>query len=271
MIDGYESVITLSSAMAAVFYVWLVPAVASIFVALIGFGTGRDVDEMARFSDLLRTVQAAQGALGLFTAAMFVYWVFRARENVRRLGKRHKIGVGKIFFKHISALGLVLVAIVLIAFVPSAALFGVLLLISAVVWMSLMFNMMAMASLRMLWRTSSPPTGLEEGLPHLAVIWLVSWILSGWTAGTLQPQQASYTLQPSTAAVFLVLHALSLAVAAVAIARLVVQVAARQDERLGVLISHVDGDGLDDEGPAVTSDQIQHAWEESNNLVDFNH
>ena len=268
MIDGYDSTETLSAAMAGVFLVWLLAAAASVAVAFMGFVAGTDADAISDFRSMVRTLQVAEGLLGLFTAAFFVYWVFRARENVRRLGKRHKIGLGRIFLRHIAALVIGFVALVVAFMVPAAATLGVTVFVVSMLWFSLMFSMMAYASMQMLWRTSSAPTGTEDELPALGFVWLVTWVLSGWTGG-VQQQNDNIVIGVETAAIGLALHGVFIAIAAFTVSLLVRQVAARQESRLDAIISYVDIDVAGTHG-AVTTDQINDAWDASDNLVDFN-
>lgn len=270
MIDGYDSIETLSTSMSAIFLVWLLPAVGGLLVAFLGFGAGTDADSISTYRGLVTSLQVAESVLGLFTVAMFVYWVFRARENVRRLGKRHKIGLGRIFVRHIAALAVGFVGLVAAIFIPPVATIGVVVFVLSILWFSLMFTMMSHASVQMLWRTSSAPTGSEDELPGLALLWIVTWVVSGWTGGALQQQPGSNVeIGVATSAVGLAIHSLTIGIAAVAIALLVRQIAARQESRLAVIISHVDVDVAGSNG-AVTTNQINDAWDASGGLVDFN-
>lgn len=269
MIDGFDSIETLSAAMSTIFLVWLIPAFGALFVAFVGFGAGADAEAISSFRQLAQTLQVAEAVLGFFTVFMFAYWVFRARENVRRLGKRHKIGLGRIFLRHFAAVLVAVGAFLMAALVPNLATTGVVVGVLSLIWFGLMFNMMAFSAVQLLWRTSSQPTGSEDELPGLGLVWLVSWVISGWSLGVVQSQSGDVALSTGTEAIALGVHGFALGAAAVTIASLIKQIAARQESRLLAIIAYVDVDVAGTNG-AVTTDQINNAWERSSNLVDFN-
>lgn len=270
MIDGYDSIETLSTAMSTIFLVWLLPAFGALFVAFVGFGAGTDADSISTFRQLIQTLQVAEAVLGFFTVCMFVYWVFRARENVRRLGKRPKIGLGQIFLRHCAAVLVAVGAFAVAVLVPSLFTAGVVVGLLSLVWFGLMFNMMSFSAVQLLWRTSSQPTGSEDELPGLGLVWIVTWVISSWALGAVQtPSGAEVSFSVGTEAIALAIHGFALGAAAFSIALLIRQIAARQESRLLAIIAYVDVDVAGANG-AVTTDQINNAWDASNNLVDFN-
>ncbi len=269
MIEGYDSIETLSAAMSTVFLVWLLPALGALFIAFAGFSAGTDPDAAVNVQQMTQTLQVAEGVLGFFTVCLFVYWAIRARENIRRLGKSSKIGLGRIFLRHCGAVLVAVAAFVVAVLVPSLQVAGFVVGVLALVWFSLMFNMMAFATMQKLWRTSSQPTGSEDELPSLGFAWLVSWVVAGWTLGSARPHDDGMAMDIGTEAILLAVHGFALGIAAVSVALLVRQVAARQESRLGAIIAYVDVD-VAGGSRAVTTDQINNAWEASGNLVDFN-
>lgn len=279
MIDGYDSVMTLSTALAAVFLLWIIPALGLMAIGALGLASGGTqvaTDEsIDSFNSAFGMAQGAQSLMGLLTGTLFVYWAFRARENVRRLGKRHRIGVADIFIRRLKALAVAFLALIVVFFVPipSVQILGLIIFAGAFIYISFFVHSVTYATMQMLWRTSSPPVGLENAMPHVGLVWFWSWALYAITTGLSQnpAQQSDVVLTINQLSVIAIFQGVMLLIAVAAAARLVMGVAIRQEERLGVIMSYVDNDAPgDDTSSVVTTDQIQSAWDDSDRFISFN-
>ncbi len=260
MVDGYDSTITVSTALRNVFYIWVLFGMVMVVVGLNGIGNEFNEHQ----TRVLLATRVAVGALELYTLVLSAIWVARCWSNVRRLGKTARVGYWQIAKRHLMAVPIMIVLWIVMIFVPSFRLFGLLAIVGCGVFLSLMWVAMAYQTVNMLWRTSSPPTGLEEGLPHYAVVWVVAWVLHSSAMGMVESGAAN----PSSASLAMMLGGLLAMVAAVTASMLVVAIARRQDDRLFVIINQVDGD---DENKVVTTKQIENAWSDSERLVQFEH
>lgn len=258
MVDGYDSITTIATALRNVFFVWVVAGIVMVGVGLISLGTA-GVDESDR---LLLSVRAGSGLLNLITVILSIVWAVKAWSNVRRLGKKARVGYGTIFLRHISAIPVILVAWIVAAVAPSTVRLVVVIMIGALIYMSLMTTVMTYQTVSMLWRTSSPPTGYEEGLPHHAVVWVVTWTAYSSLLGVVESARFS----TATNSLFVMLAGGFCIVAAGLASRLVMEIARRQDARLAMIISHVE-DG--EEATMITGVQIESAWAASESLVEF--
>lgn len=262
MIDGYDSSITPAAAIRNITLMWLIPAVGWILLGMASLAA-REPSNMANRDQLIRSLEWSCTLLLAVTFVFATIWAVKTYSNIRRLGKKPGIGFAKFFQKQLFSM--IAIAIGTIGYFASAnyqsSFLTVLLLgLAAVV------PMFSLEGMKMFWRTSSPPIGLENALPHGALIGFGSviahlaalrWVLLG---GDL----ASF----STTAFIMILAGISLGSAAFFLAPLYAQVSIRQEDRLSAIISNVDADEEASSAP-VTNEQISDAWQTSEELVSF--
>ncbi|MFT7598359.1 MAG: hypothetical protein ACI8TP_001280 [Acidimicrobiales bacterium] len=265
MVDGYDSTVSISAGFRNVLLVWILPGIGMLLASFIGLvRPGRSSFGDDVFNTTLLAIQAGMALLSLVTIIVAIIWAVRTWSNIRRLGKRAKIGALDVMKRHfiffVSSVGLGLLSLFLESIrVP--------LLVVSALTMFLAFSFipfLILALVRLFWRSGSPPIGLEEELPHFGLIWFVTWFAYSTLAGSFT-EYAGFSL--TILSTVLLVAGFSCIVAAVTGAKLVTQISRRHDERLLSIISNLD---LERDGKTeVTSSQIESAWENSESLVSF--
>lgn len=265
MVEGYNSSVTVAHGLRNVLLVWILPAAAMIVLGALAIVKPDATWIGSSFASIATTLRIAVGFLSLVTTIASIVWMVRVWSNVRRVGKRAKVGALDLFKRHV---GFVLLGMALLIgsvfsgnAAPILALAGGVLL-----WIGVSFiPFLILAAMRLFWRAGSPPIGLEEELPHYGIVWFASWFGYSSMVGIAEVPE----LPILVASALIVLQGIACLVAAVTGARLVVEIAERQDERLQAIINQLGSEN--DREKTVTSSQIESAWENSEGLVSFQH
>lgn len=264
MIDGYDSSITPASAIRNITLLWMVPAIAWILLGLGSMAAG-EADKMTNRDQLINSIQLSSLLLLAVTFVFATIWAVKTYANIRRLGKKPGIGVG-VFFKRqlVPIIAITIGAIGYFASPTYRSSFLTLLLLG----LAGVIPMFSLEGMKMFWRTSSPPIGLENALPHGAMIGFGSiiahlgalrWILVG-------RDYASFFSE----SIMMVVAGVFLGISAYFLAPLFAKVSIRQEDRLSAIISNVDADESATSQP-VTNEQISEAWNSSEELVSFDY
>ena len=265
MVEGYSSAVTVSHCLRNLLLVWALPAAAMIIFGALAFAKPDATWIGSSFASVAVTLRVAVGFLSLITIITSIVWMVRIWSNVRRLGKRAKVGAFDLFKKHV---GFVIFGTILMVAAFFAGNAGPMLLIAGgfFLWLGFSFiPFLILAAIRLFWRSGSPPIGLEEELPHYGIVWFGSWFAYSSLLGVAEVPE----LPVQAASLAIILQGVTCLVAALTGARLVVETAERQDERLGAIISRLGSD--EDREKTVTSNQIESAWEDSEALVSFHY
>lgn len=265
MIDGYESITSISAALATVFALWAVLSLVMVAAGLLGLSMNTSTSESQdKFLMIVRALQGGVSFFSLFTGTFFVVWVIKARHNVPRIGKQSRVGVGAILKRHLIALAVAFLAGFALLFVP-ASLSRLLLVvvIGSLVWASLVINMLVFSMIKMLWQSGTAPGSEDDLLPEYATAWLVSWVVFGFLGSTLS--WGATTFSVGTLAVLLLAQGASGVVASLGIAALVWFIAVRQESRIEAIIGQ--DDPSEDTDSMVTTEQINDAWADSDKLI----
>lgn len=262
MIDGYDSTVTLATALRNILLVWVLPGLAFVILGGMGFGNSTRLmdDQHLRW---LGAVRAGTVLLWVTTAVAAVFWAVRTWGNIRRLGKAARIGVFKIFMRHfwffVSSIFFGVAAIVNSS---NARLFIMLSVLMGIVASTFVPSVM-LALVRLFWRSGSPINGgLVDELPPYGTAWFASLYAYSSTEGMYAvPQLAGYEH------LITIFSGLCCITAALTGAKLVQAISRRHDERLKMIIAQVETD--DSREASVTSNQIESAWASSENLVRF--
>lgn len=264
MIDGYDSSITPAAAIRNICLMWTIPAVGWILLGMGSMAAG----EASKMQNREQLINAIKLSCILLLAVTFIFatiWAVKTYANIRRLGKKPGIGTGKFFQKQIFSM--IAITIGTIGYFASptyqSSFLTILLLgLAAVV------PMFSLEGMKMFWRTSSPPIGLEDALPHGALIGFGSIIahLAALRWIVLGRGLASFF----TESLIMVFAGLFLGTAAYFLAPLFAKVSIRQEDRLAAIISNVDADSETTAAP-VTNEQISDAWQSSEELVSFDY
>lgn len=262
MIDGYDSTVTLATALRGILLVWLLPGLAFVILGGLGFGNSTRLmeDQHLRW---LGAVRAGTVLLWVTTAVAAAFWAVRTWGNIRRLGKAARIGVFKIFMRHVwffvSSIFFGVAAIVNSA---NARLFLTLSVLMGIVASAFVPSVM-LAMVRLFWRSGSPINGgLVDELPPYGTAWFATLYAYSSTEGLYTvPQLAGYEN------LITIFSGLCCITAALTGAKLVLAISRRHDERLQMIITQVETD--DSREASVTSNQIESAWASSENLVRF--
>ena len=262
MIDGYDSTVTLATALRNVLLVWVLPGLALVILGGMGFGNSTRLmeDQHVRW---LGAIRAGTVLLWAVTAVIAVFWAVRTWGNIRRVGKAARIGVWKIFMRHfwffVSSIFFGVAAIVNSS---DARLFIMLSLLMGLIASAFVPSVM-LAMVRLFWRSGSPVNGgLVDELPPYGTAWFATFYGYFSTDGLYTvPQLRSYEH------LITIFSGLCCMTAALTGARLVSAISRRHDERLQMIIAQVESD--DSREASVTSNQIESAWASSENLVRF--
>ena len=266
MVDGYRSTETVAVALRNVFFVWTGPAVALVLLGMLALDRHRysSVDD-----SVMRSIGALQVALSFLTFGTFLgcaVFAVMAWNNVRSVGKSTRIAYWETFKKHLKAFAAGFACWILALVWGQAA--PVFLAMALVLWFyaGLFVWGWVFEIVKMLWRSGSAPTGYEDELPHWGVVWMVSVVgyfgLSGF--------EGASGLQPRLFAILTIVSGLSLVIASILAARLVMEISQRHDARLTMILTKLDS-GADDDSSLITSKQIENAWEQSEELVSFDY
>lgn len=262
MIDGYDSTVTISAGLRNVLLVWTLPGLGLIAAGLAGLLVGNDSSLVTdSFGDFAVALRIGTGLLSLVTIITSIVWAVRTWSNIRRVGKRAKVGAWDVIKRHLVFMVASVFFFVMGLITQSVAIlvFAGLLLYLAMSFVSFLI----LAMVRLFWRTGSPPIGLEEDLPHYGLVWFSTWLLFSSFAGAGEYKGFSIQL----ASLLTIGTGFCCTVAAVTGAKLVGEISRRHDERLAAIIDTVDLDP--DARPEVTSQQIESAWNSSESLVSF--
>lgn len=265
MVEGYSSAVTVSHCLRNLLLVWALPAAAMIILGSLAVVRPDATWLGSSFSSVATALRVAGGFLWLLTVIMSIVWMVRVWSNVRRVGKRAKVGAFDLFKKHVGFVVFGMVLLVGAFFAGNAA---PMLALAGVFFMWLGFSFipfLVLAAVRLFWRSGSPPIGLDEELPHYGIVWFASWFGYSSFLGLAEIPQVPIQI----ASLVLVLQGISCLVAAITGARLVVEIADRQDERLSAIINRLGSE--DEREKTVTSNQIESAWEDSETLVSFHY
>ncbi|MDA3039407.1 MAG: hypothetical protein O3C27_07710 [Actinomycetota bacterium] len=262
MVDGYDSTVTLATALRNVLLVWALPGLASVILGGMGFGNSSRLmaDQHVRW---LGAIRAGTVLLWVVTAITAAFWAVRTWGNIRRVGKAARIGVFKIFMRHFW-------------FFVSSIFFGVAAIVNGsnarlFIMLSLLMGLIAsafvpsviLAMVRLFWRSGSPVNGgLVDELPPYGTVWFATFYAYFSTEGLYSvPELRDYEH------LITIFSGLCCMTAALTGARLVSAISRRQDERLEMIIAQVEID--DSREGNVTSHQIESAWANSESLVRF--
>ncbi len=256
MIGGYKSTISFSGGMAAVGMVWVVAGVLTIAanaLALVGPAGSSLVDPRLPIS-----VRGGLVLLMLFTVGVGGYWSVQASDNVRRLGTPRGPG----FFSFNRPLWLIgILAVVALNAVVSGSPFArpfLVIGLSATIFLSAGLHRV----LSRLWAS-----GVPLGEPDIATPWPNVLVASFATTAALLLTGALLSEGQAFLFAGLVLGvaAVGLGVSAMSLLPLI---ARRQDARL---IEIIDGADQITGTPqtSVTAQQIESAWQDSADLVQF--
>lgn len=261
MIDGYDSAVTPAAAVRTIMLVWLIPALAWIALGLASMAAGSS-DDFANRDQLARSIQSASATLLGVTFVAITIWAVKSYFNIRRLGKKAGIGVGPFFKRQI--LSMVMVTVGGVGYFVSEDLQSSFLTI-LILGLAGVVPMFSLEGMKMFWRTSSPPVGLEDALPHGAIIGFAGAIAH---LAALRWLVLETSIGYFTESILMMVAGIMLGVSAVFLAPIFGQVAARQENRLQAIISNVDVTPQRAAKP-VTNEQISEAWQSSENLVSF--
>ncbi len=262
MIDGYDSSITPAAAIRNITLIWLLPAIAWVMLGLVAMAAGSDLGMTSR-EQFTRSIELGSALLLGVTFIFATVWSVKTYFNIRRLGKKPGIGASTFFKRQLvpivaSSIG----AIGYFASETYKSSFLTLLLLG----LAGVIPMLSLEGMKMFWRTSGLPTGLEEVLPHAGMFGFGAVIahLAALRFIVLGREYADLFAE----SLIMVFAGLSLAAAAYFLAPLFAMVSIRQEDRLAAIISSVD---VAEEGSAkpVTNEQISDAWQSSENLVSF--
>lgn len=260
MVDGYDSTVTISAGLRNLLLVWVLPGLAMIIVGFMGMlRTARSTFAVETFDAALVSLRFGSGLLSLVTIVVSIVWAARTWSNIRRVGKRAKVGAWGVIKRHGWFMLLAIMTGIMSLFYPPLLLVSV----GAMFFAFSVVPFLVLALVRLFWRTGSPPIGQEEDLPHYGILWFVSWFIYSTLSGS-----GEYSgLSIDQVSVILIITGISCVTAAVTGAKLVTGISQRHDERLATIIGGLDLD--QDEATEVTSRQIESAWADSENLVSF--
>jgi hypothetical protein len=263
MVEGYESTITMAAMVRNTMVIW---SLYSLVLIATGFTTLSASDTTTAGRRAIRMAEAIRNGSGLLfviTIIITVAWLSRCRMNVKHLGKSPKIGVWLRLKSHVGAAVLGGFTLLMALLSPGNATLFVMLTAGLWVYASLWLQFLMLDTVRMLWRTSSPPTPQEEDLPHYAFAWIVSWVLFSSTIGL----EEGVDLTSTQLAPLSIFSGITCLVASATMARLVMAVSTRQDRRLEAIIT--DNEDFDATLTPVTTSQIAKAWNDSENLIEL--
>lgn len=228
IIDGYDSVYSLSRALATMLLIHIPLGLAMTLAGLMSAATTRSDTQDRLISAALVAIQFETVLLWMVT---IVWWV-RVRGNVRNLGKSPRIEFWSMVKKQVFVFPLLVAVLFFAGAIPSAAPLLLLIAGAMLVYVQLFWPRVHYACMDMLWRTSSQPTGHEDGLPHFAPIWVTTFVLHEYLLVISLGFESTLYRSMCLAA-----SGVTGAVAAFLAARLVVGVAERQDARLDAMIA----------------------------------
>ncbi len=264
MIDGYDSSITPAAAIRNVTLMWMIPAIGWILIGM-GAVAAREPSNMANHDELVGAVEMASALLLGVTFVFATIWAVKTYSNIRKLGKKPGIGFGKFFQKQIfSMVAIAIGTIGYFAVEEYESTFITLILLG----LAAVIPLFSLEGMKMFWRTSSPPIGLEDALPHGALIGFGSVIAH--LAALRFIVLGSSLVEFSNTAFVMIFAGVSLGSAAFFLAPLYAKVSIRQEDRLAAIISNVDADAEASAKP-VTNEQINEAWQSSEQLVSFDY
>lgn len=177
MVEGYDSALTVSTALRNIFLVWVLYGLALLVFGLLAFAANPLSESGETSRQTLEAVLSGGSVLLLFTFVASGAWVVRCIANVRCLGRSAQIGVLSRIRQHILAFCLGLVAVMFAVFVPDLAIVFILVAIGLFFYSQMWFHLVVLDVVRMLWRASSPPNGQQEDVDHYVLIWFWSWVL----------------------------------------------------------------------------------------------
>ncbi len=265
MVEGYDSTVTISTALRNVLLLWVLYGLAMLVFGLLAFAAN-PLSESAESSR--RALEAIQGGgilFLLFTIVVSGAWVARSFANVRRLGRSTSIGVLSRIRQHILAFCFGFVAVMFAVFIPDLALIFLLVAIGLFFYSQMWFHLVVLDVVRMLWRSSSPPNGQHEDVDHYVLIWFWSWV---FFLSCLTADIANVDVSPRTMASIAIMGGGACVVAAILASRLVMEISNRQDARLFAIIREVDDE---QHAPPVTDQDIAAAWNRSASMIEMPH
>ena len=265
MVEGYDSTITISTALRNVFLLWVLYGLALLVFGLLAFAA----DPLSESADTNRraldALQSGGTLLLLFTFVVSGSWVAKNIANVRRLGRSTAIGVLSRIRQHILAFCFGFVAVMFAVFIPDLALVFLLVAIGLFFYSQMWFHLVVLDVVRMLWRSSSPPNGQHEDVDHYVLIWFWSWV---FFLSCLTADVADVDVSPRTLASLAIVGGAACVVSAILASRLVMEISHRQDARLFAIIREVDDEHL---APPVTDQDIAAAWNRSASMIEMPH
>jgi hypothetical protein len=265
MVEGYDSTITVATALRNVFLVWVLYGLALLVFGLIAFASNPLSESAATSRQTLEAVLSGGALLLLVTFVASGAWVARSVANVRRLGRTAHIGVVSRIRQHILAFCFGFVAVMFAVFIPALAVVFLLTAIGLFFYSQLWFHLVVLDVVRMLWRSSSPPNGQHEDVDHYVLIWFWSWVLF---FSCLTADLTNVDVSPRTFASLAIVGGVACVVAGILASRLVVEISKRQDARLFAIIREVDDEQY---APPVTDQDIAAAWNRSASMIDLPH
>jgi hypothetical protein len=103
MVDGYDSTVTISTGLRNVLLVWVLPGLAMALLGLAGIlnpGGGALVQDS--FSEMLFALRVGTSLLSLLTVVVSIVWAVRTWGNIRRVGKRARVGAWTVVKRHLA-------------------------------------------------------------------------------------------------------------------------------------------------------------------------
>jgi hypothetical protein len=220
---------------------------------------------MTNRQQLTNSIELSSMLLLGVTFIFATIWTVKTYFNIRRLGK--KPGIGASTFLKRQLIPIVSSSIGAIGYFASDTYKSSFLTIM-LLGLSGVIPMFSLEGMKMFWRTSGLPTGLEDVLPHAAMFGFGAVIahLAALRFVVLGREYVEFFAE----SLMMVFAGVALAGAAYFLAPLFAKVSIRQEDRLAAIISNVD---VSDEnsGKPVTNEQISEAWQTSENLVSFDH
>ena len=263
MIDGYDSSITPAAAIGNITLIWILPALGWVLLGMASMAAG-DLSSIGNQRQLVSALKTGSLLLLAVTFLFATIWAVKTYSNIRRLGKKPGIGAGTFIKRQLFAIvGVIVGAVGYVASPDYKSSFLTILFLG----LASVVPVLSLEGMKMFWRTSSPPIGLEDALPHAAVIGFGA--VFGHLAALRFVLLADFT-SFFTHAIIMVLAGLLLGLAAYFLAPLFAKVSIRQEDRLAAIISNVAADSEDSAAP-VTNEQISEAWQSSQELVSFDY
>ncbi len=274
LIDGYESTVTLSSITRNVLFTWLLPATAMMYLA---YAERAPVEAEPVQADRLRFgAQYASFLLLVATCALIAIWTMRSWSNQNRTGPRPSLGMWSRVRRHIPGMIPVLIGVLLRPLIGDqwgivTPMIGI-----GLVWVVSLVPLLLVDIYRMIWQRSASPDSGSADMPPLAVFFNLALglavtliVLDELVIGSSSSSDIVGLLAEGR---WLVrgLQGLSMAVAAVSGAQLIVLVGRRQDARLVYIVESSASSPIG-KSSVVTEQQVLLAWQESESLLDFDH